>query len=220
MAALSDRPAKIALGFLLAGSCAGCDNSPSRIEPPEFDPAAGSAAVTAFDTNKDGRISGDELLQSPALKSALARVDSDGDRAITAAEISRRIGQWRDSQVGRMPVACKVLLDGDPLVGAKVVFDPVSFLGPAMKPAVGTTGVDGTAVMSLAAEDLDDPRYPGVACGWYTIRVTSGDRPIPETYNVNSTLGCEVASDAVWASEGLRVVLKTKRTPKRPEGDE
>ncbi|MGL6096212.1 MAG: hypothetical protein ACRC7O_10505 [Fimbriiglobus sp.] len=206
---------KITIGLVIAASIAGCIDSPSRIDLPNYDAAAGRAAIAAYDTNKDGRISGDELRQSPELLSALAQVDSNKDQAITAEEIDGRVRQWRDSQVGRMPVACKVVLNGTPLADAQVVFDPVPFLGPAVKPASGTTGIDGTAVMSLAEANLDDPNYPGVSCGWYTIRVTSKIHTIPDNFNTNSTLGCEVASDAVWASKGLQVSLKTKPSPER-----
>ena len=131
------------------------------------------------------------------------------DNAISAEEIDARIRQWRESKVGLMQVACHVQLDGMPLANAKVVFDPEPFLGSVLKQATGQTTQDGTAVMSLAKEHLPNPSGTGVACGWYKIRVTCDQKQIPARYNSDTTLGCEVAIDAVWASEGVVKVSLT-----------
>lgn len=192
----------------------GCSNGPRRAVPPTYGSDAGARALDAYDTNRDGAISGVELSRVPALRASLRQVDEDGDDRITAEEIDRRIESWEKSRVAEMPVRCKVLLDGVPLANAQVVFDPEPFLGPGVKSASGVTAEDGTAGMSVAKEHLADPKFAGVACGWYTIRVTSSDRLIPDRYNVNSTLGCEVAIDAHWLGAGeVRLELKTTSTP-------
>lgn len=196
------------LGLVIAS---GCSNGPRRAIPPAYDSDAGAKALDAYDTNRDGVISGNELDRIPALRASLRQVDQDGDERITADEIDRRVESWKKSRIAEMPVRCRVLLNGVPLVNAEVLFDPAPFLGPGVKPATGTTMEDGTAGMSLAKEHLADPRFPGVACGWYTIRVISSDRAIPDRYNVNSTLGCEVAIDAHWLSAGeVCLELKTQ----------
>ncbi|MCA9269495.1 MAG: hypothetical protein KDA41_13535, partial [Planctomycetales bacterium] len=48
----------LAILFCLAG----CDRKPTAAKPPALDPAAIAAgAMTAYDSNGDGQISGDEL---------------------------------------------------------------------------------------------------------------------------------------------------------------
>jgi hypothetical protein len=107
-----------------------------------------------------------------------------------------------------MPVSCRVLLDGQPLGGAKLEFIPEAFLGATVRPAQATTDASGCASVSMAAEDLADPRYPGVACGWYSIRVTSDERTLPSRYSSEAALGCEIASDAAWVYEPGEVLLE------------
>ncbi len=65
-----------------------------------------------------------------------------------------------------------------------------------------TTNDEGSAAVSMAAEDLADPRYTGVACGWYKIRITSDTTEIPAQFNTNTTLGCEITTDAHWSHKG------------------
>jgi hypothetical protein len=186
--------------FVLAGwvLLAGCGGAPRRVAPPSYSSAAGTAAVARYDTDGDGAIGGVELEPAAALRAALAQIDTDGDGRLTAAEINARVQSWRDARVGLMAVRCAVTLDGVPLVGAQVVLEPEDYLGTDLRPASGVTGADGVAALSLAAEHLADPRYPGVACGWYTLRVTSPAQPLPARYHTQSTLGCEVALDAAW----------------------
>ena len=63
----------------------------------------------------------------------------------------------------------------------------------------------------MAAEHLSDPRYAGVACGWYKIRVNSSSQAIPAQYNTATTLGCEVAMKAHWLYEDKVVIEMTSK---------
>ena len=197
---------------LLGGSLvllAGCTGRPGRVDPPDYPSDAGAAAVDAYDANGDDAIGGAELDRVPALRASLKQVDTDGDGLLTAREIDARIQSWLDTRTAEMTVRCEVLLDGSPLANAQIVFEPEPFLGPNVKPASAVTGANGAATVSMAAEHLADPRYSGVACGWYKIRVTSKDRKIPARYNTETTLGCEVAMNAHWVGQD-RVLINLR----------
>ncbi len=194
-----------AIALLMGGLCivlTGCSNSPARVEQPGYAPEAGAEALTIYDANGDGAIAGDELELAGSLRASIKQVDTDGDGRITAEEIDARIQSWRDSRVGELTAACQVSLDGKPLAGAQVVLEPESFLGTSVPPAYATTNDEGSAAVSMAAEDLADPRYTGVACGWYKIRITSDTTKIPAQFNTNTTLGCEITTDAHWSHKG------------------
>jgi hypothetical protein len=200
MRSRSHTPAGLTLGWALAAAGAGCDARPDRLEPPDYDPSAGRAAVTRYDANADGRISGDELAACPALNSARAQLDADRDGAITAEEVDARIRQWRASRVALMPVCCKVQLDGKPVPGARVTFEPEPCLGPAVRAATGTTDEDGLAILSIPAEHRADPNLTGVAPGFYSViaEVNAGGT----WQRLPAGSGCEVAPDASWSGDG------------------
>ncbi len=201
------RTALAEAAFALA---AGCGGGAGRIRPPNYSGGAGADALEAYDGNRDGAIAGDELIRVPGLLASIAHVDSDHDKRVTAREVDDRIGGWVQTRVGEMPVRCMVTLDGAALADAVVLFDPEPFLGPDLHPASGTTTESGFAGMSMAKEYLADPKYFGVACGWYKIRVTHKSRPLPACYNTETVLGCEVAMDARWLNDGeIRIALKS-----------
>jgi hypothetical protein len=180
----------------------GCSGQPSRAYPPAYSSSAGADAIAAYDANRDGSIHEAELDRVPALRSALGQVDADNNGRITAQEIDDRIKNWLSLKIAEMPVRCEVSLDGAPLADAQVVLEPEPFQGTKVHSAQGTTVEDGSGGISMSKEHLADSRYPGVACGWYKIRVTSASRTIPARYNTETTLGCEVAMNAEWVNHG------------------
>lgn len=188
-------------------ACASCTSSPARVEQPDYAAAAGVSAVSQLDRDGDGAIANDELDAAPGLQAALKKIDADGDQRLTAEEIDARVESWRASRVAELAVSCRVLLDGTPLEGAKLEFEPEPFLGGDLHPAYAMTDASGSASVSLAAEHLDDPRYPGVAPGWYRVQVTASEWALPPRYNTETTLGCEIASDATWVHQPGEVVL-------------
>ncbi len=189
----------------------GCSGALSRAYPPAYNAAAGRTAIQTYDTNGDGLINSDELSQAPALLASLGQIDTDGDGSLSAQEIDARVKSWQDTRIAEMPVRCEVTLDGVPLADAEIAFDPEPFLGPKVRPASGITTETGIGGISLAKEYLADPKYAGVACGWYRIRVTSNSLAIPSRYNTETQLGCEVAMDASWVNHGaVQLDLKSK----------
>jgi len=160
-----------------------------------------------YDANKDGKISGAELDKCPALKAAMAQIDTTGDGAITAAKITARIRAWQESKLGRMSLSCTVQHNGQPLSGAEVKFVPEKFLGENMRPASGKTDQYGMAMLSVPTSGArDDP--PGVAPGLYRVEITKPGANIPAKYNTETTLGQEVALDAKGMQEGIKFNLK------------
>lgn len=181
-----------------AVAIAGCGWGPARVRQPKIDPAAaGTRALEAYDTDRDGKIAGAELDASPALKAALARFDTNHDGGVSAAEIAERVKAWKAMKTGLASVRCQVTLDGKPLPGATVEFVPEPFLGGEVKPAQGTVNQFGDVAPTVSDADKPDPKLPGgVHFGLYTVKVSGGSRDqVPQRYNAKSTLGLEVSYD-------------------------
>jgi hypothetical protein len=170
---------------------AGCSRAPSRIVPPTVDPTASDKAIEQCDQNGDGVLDDKELSKAPSLKSAMARIDKNGDRNIDAAEIAARFAAWEESKVGLMPVTIRLSIQGKPVTEADVTLLPEPFLGDAFKPARGKSNQHGVAVMQIS--ELPDER--GVSSGFYRIEVSkksNGVETIPAKYNAQTQLGLEV----------------------------
>jgi hypothetical protein len=193
----------------------GCFGGSSDYGPPEIDASdAAAEAIAIYDSNSDGALSGGELDQVPGLKGAQQRIDQDADGRITAAEIADRIGQWQDVGLGTMSVRVTVILDGSPLQGATVHFEPEPFLGDSVQPASGETGPEGSAQIAIppAARSAPDAP-PGVHFGFYKIRISKqdgGTERVPATFNSETTLGQEVAFDDPVVKQGIRLELKSR----------
>ncbi|MGA2066281.1 MAG: EF-hand domain-containing protein [Thermoguttaceae bacterium] len=178
----------------------GCGRAPSRVSPLGIAPDAARKALELYDADGDGFLEGAELDKVPGLKAALRQVDADHDGKISAEEIDARIASWRQSQVGRITVACKVTRRGIPLRGATVTFVPESFLGDELKTAGGTTDQFGTTTLSTAEPEA----LPGVSPGFYRVRITKSGDAIPARYNTDTVLGQEAAVDA----QGIQAAVK------------
>jgi hypothetical protein len=187
---------------------AGCPSGPSRVKPPSISASdAGAKAIEMFDTNKDGKISGAEFDKAPSLKFNLARLDTNGDGAVSAEEITNRIKFWQDKlKIGKTSVRCSVTHGGQPLVGADVKFVPEKFLGENMKTATGKT--DESGMCRLVVPDDSDSQYPGIPLGYYRVEITKAGESIPAKYNKDTTLGVECSSDNQSLMRGVRFDLK------------
>jgi hypothetical protein len=177
-----------------------CSSGPSRIAPPSINAsAAGAAAMDQYDTNGDGRVAGEELDRAPGLKAALGTLDQDGDDAVTAEEVTARVEVWQGSRTGLTTVPCLVLLDGRPLGGAQLIFEPESFLGDELRTAIGTTNPFGKTSPTVPKEDRPAPDTPaGLPLGLYKVRISranGGRETIPPRYNAETVLGQEVSFD-------------------------
>ena len=196
--------------FLLG--VAGCSRGPSRVMPPKISPSgAASAAMQKYDTNKDGFLDAKELEKAPALQSALKEIDTNSDGKISADEIAARITSWQDSKLGMTTLLTRISLDGQALEGATVTFVPEEFLGNDIQKAVGTTGKNGTTMMSI--EHPQTPGLRGVQPGLYRVEVSKmvgGKESIPAKYNTATTLGVEVAQGSPAMNAGVKFDLKSE----------
>jgi hypothetical protein len=196
--------------FLLGVS--GCSGKPSRVNPPDIDAEqSGKDAVAAYDKNGNGVVDEGELDAVPAFKAAMKQIDKNSDGQVSAAEVTDRINAWKEGKVGITSLMVRVNLDGKPLEGATIEFIPEPFLGPAVKPAKGTTGQGGAASCIIDDPELAKERITGAQCGFYKVTITGGGgKTIPSKYNTDTTLGAEIAQDADWAQSGLEFNLKSR----------
>jgi len=177
-----------------------CSSRPPAVSGPDIDPeSAASAAIEAFDVNHDGALSGDEFAKSPALGSALKRIDTNADGSASADEIAQRIGNWQASGIALTSFGFTVTLDGRPLEGATVTFEPEAFLGDSIKSASCQTNVSGGGGASIPKEMRGDPSDPpGMHLGFYKVKISKlvdGAETIPAKYNTETVLSQEVALD-------------------------
>jgi hypothetical protein len=163
--------------------------------PPDVSANAGTAAIKQFDTDGSGTLDSEELSASPALKSAMAAMDKDGDAQLSAAEIDARIDEWRDSKVALTSVMATVRLDGRPLAGAEIAFVPESIMGDKTETAKGMTDNQGMVRLRIS----DAPEGRGVRPGFYKIRIskeTNGTETLPQKYVDGTELGIEVVTNS------------------------
>jgi hypothetical protein len=208
----------------MAASCAGlaavlltsCARGPAAVHQPYIDASgAGSQAMEMYDTNGDGKVAGEELEKAPSLKAALQNLDKNGDKGVSADEVAERVNAWKAMESGMTSVRCRVTLNGQPLEGAKVVFEPEPFLGDGVKAAHGTTNLYGDVAPSISPEDRPSPDLPGGAhFGLYKVKISKivdGKETIPPRYNEQTILGQEVSyDDPAIKSMIIKLVLESR----------
>lgn len=166
-----------------------------------------------YDSNNDGKVSGDELEKAPSLLAALPRLDANKDGAVTASEVAARVDAWKKMGTGMTSLRCRVTLDGQPLTDAMVTFEPEKFLGDEIKTAFAKTNAFGDVAPTIPREERPDPTLPGGAhFGLYRVRISkpvNGKESIPARYNSESILGYEVSyDDPGMASNNIVFALK------------
>ncbi len=207
---------RIILALALA-SIASCHYGPPAVKQPSINASrAGELAMEEYDKNNDGKVAGDELDNAPALKAAQPRLDTNGDGAVSAEEVTARVNAWKAMQTGMTVAACHVTMNGQPLAGAKVTLEPEAFLGDEIKAAFGTTDQFGGTSLSIPKDQRPDPKLPGGAhFGLYKVRISkivNGQETIPARYNTDTILGQEVSyDDPGVAGNNILYALKTQK---------
>jgi hypothetical protein len=205
----------LTLASLLLIATTSCNRGPAAVKQPSINASsAGKLAMEQYDKNGDGVVSGAELDQAPGLKAALKTLDTNGDGGVSADEVTARVNAWKAMQTGLTYVRCRVTLNGEPLSGATIIFEPEAFLGDEIKPATGIVTPLGDAMPVIKKEDRPDPTLPGgVYIGLYKVRISKmegGKETIPARYNTQTTLGQEVSyDDPAIKSRNMVFALKT-----------
>jgi hypothetical protein len=85
-------PVFVLLGLGLAGCSSSSDTHPLESPAPKYDAdAVAKAAMTQFDKDGNGGLDAGELAACPALLSGFAAVDTNKDRKLSADEIVKRV---------------------------------------------------------------------------------------------------------------------------------
>ncbi|MCC6491561.1 MAG: hypothetical protein IT424_00905 [Pirellulales bacterium] len=174
----------------------GCNSGPPKIDIPVIDPAqAASGAMELADKNGDAAISKDEALAAPSLYNEFDTYDANKDSKLDASEIESRIASWTAHGAKVVPISFYVTMDGRPLQGAKVVFEPEPFMGGVL--AAGESGVSasGACGPTVPQELLNKQIKVGMFCGLYRMKITHPEKQIPARYNEQTELGMEIAPD-------------------------
>jgi hypothetical protein len=136
--------------------------------------------------------------------SELAAYDSDGNGAVSSEEISTRLSALLKYGVGLTSLRCEVRMNGRPLQGADVLFEPEPYLGEEVKSARGKTNARGMAQMAIPAEELpaSQQALKAIHFGTYKVRITHAKAP--PKYNAETTLGYETRSGDPFAAFNLK----------------
>src|SRR5207302_5020154 len=151
-------------------------------------------------------LEGTELDACPGLKAALASIDANNDKKISADELKTRFELYEKLGAGAIGYSIQVSLDGFPLSDATIRLTPESFMGGAVSEATGRTGSDGSvSTFTIGGSDL-----PGLPAGVYRIAVSKEGTAIPAKYNAQTTLGCEVFGGPRGGAPRLDIKLNSR----------
>ena len=188
-------------------ACLGCTAGSGTPSPPSYDAnTIATAAFAKYDKNKNQKLDPDELDACPSIKSALALIDTDKDKAISLEEFKARLHTYIDSNLSAIAATAIVSLDGRPLIDATVTLTPEDFMGGTLLPATGKTDAGGAASLTAAGS-------PGMACGFYRVSVSrkTGEKDdVPAKYNSATILGHEIALNPRSGSAIFELKLTSK----------
>jgi hypothetical protein len=181
---------KYLLAFWIA--LAGCGGPSASVSVPDHFPPekVAEVALATYDANSDGKIAGAELEKSPSLQSALPRLDTSNDKAISADEIMQRM-QVYEKQSTLIATTVQVLSNAQPLAGATVRLEPEPFMGEDLESYVVLTGESGSGVPEIAETG---ELKTGLPLGFYRVTITHPN------HSDAVVRGCEMADDAPMAN--------------------
>jgi hypothetical protein len=176
---------------ILAG---GCSSGPQRVKPPKIDVnKAAVQAIELYDTNHDGKLSHEELANCPGVLAAFDSYDANHDKFVDQQEFHDHLAGLLKNGTGATQLACNVIYKGQPLTGAKVVFEPEPYLGNDIQTAEGVTTNSGAAHVGMPADKAPAAlkALKLIQYGTYKVRITHPTIQLPAKYNTGTTLGYE-----------------------------
>ena len=187
----------------------GCSRSVPMTKGPGIAPdAVARNAVQQYDSKHLGHLDAEESRKSPAIMALRVELGLGPDAPLNEEQIAERARKWLQSRNPRLVPIVTVDLDGQPLDGATVTFQPEECMGPDYHPASATTVGQGQCVVSG-----DDPATPGLYLGLYRIQVSkvaNGRETLPERYNSRTELGVEVGPSLARRRGTLPLHLKSR----------
>lgn len=177
-----------ALGPLVIFS--GCARGPARLAAPTLDASAVATALVArVDRDGDGAVSVAECVAVPSIGRVFSQYDADGDGRLTATEIADRIRRWQATRVARVSCSVAVAFEGRPLADAVVRLVPEPEFEGKVPAAEGRT--DATGQVSPQAGG----NAPGIAPGLYKVVIEHAKLAKSPQFNSETTLGLQIAPD-------------------------
>jgi hypothetical protein len=175
---------QLPLFVLLLAVTSGCGGSVTSQLPTYDPPFAATKALELYDSNKDGKLSLEELRECPALLAGISRIDRDKDQTVTAEEIQARFEALK-SQSDIKTIDLSITSKRRPLGGATVTFTPEPFMGDDLQSYSGTTTEQGRCELIGSQVDL----Y-GLPVGYYKVHVVHAGQ------GIDAIEGCEIADDS------------------------
>ena len=172
----------------------GCSGGPQVVKPPKINvSSAAQQAIELYDTNHDGKLSQEELAKCPAILISLDGYDTNHDKFVDQQEIQDHLAYLLRNGTGATQLACNVSYQGNPLAGAKVVFEPEPYLGNDIQTAQGVTNKAGAAELGMPPEKAPAAlkNMKLIQYGTYKVRITHPTINLPAKYNTETTLGYE-----------------------------
>lgn len=174
-----------AVFVLILGGCGPA--RPARVLPPAFSPADVTKCVLELaDHDRNGTCSLDELTVVPGLKAAVAELDTDKDGGLSEQELLNWLTALRQSRVAAYGSSARILQRGEPVPGLRVEIIPERCMGNNVKAAEGIT--DESGIASLLIPTFPIGAHPGIYRVQITGKDAAG-QPIPAKYSSNSPLG-------------------------------
>ncbi len=191
---------------------AGCSSKPRRVSQVAIDFEKVASEMMAADVDQDGQVSKAEAKPFPGFAKGFAAIDSDKDGRVSAEEIQARLPGIFTRTSALLPGVCSVTLNGKPLDGAMVTFEPEAFFGGKIPTATAKVNSDGFGSLAIAEEDLP-PGAPNVSGlvrpGLYRVKVTHPERELPAKYNTETVLGVEVSPETTRGGGAFKFKLKS-----------
>lgn len=193
---------------LIAGallSVAGCGSQPERVIVPKYNPNAfAKSLIERCDADASGTISKQEATRAPGLVANFSRYDTDGDSAISQAELAARAQLWADRGDGLVSIRCVVKQNGRQLKNVTVKLIPDESLEGVIQPAETVSHEARASSLSIPPELKSEAhqKLTGMQYGLYRIEVSHPDMTLVPAAD---SAGCDISPEDQASSVVIKV---------------